>query len=120
MILLTAPGERVMRPDFGCEIWDLMFAPLGPNTFGMMNHAVRRAVVQWEPRVDLLDVTIDPSGSEEGRVDIIVSYRVKATNDTRNLVHPFYVIPKEEPGVSAPVGTASAGDRTFALKEEKT
>jgi phage baseplate assembly protein W len=119
MILMTAPGERVMRPDFGCELWDLVFHPLGPNTLGLMDQAVRRAVVQWEPRVELIDVTIDDTASDEGRADILLSYRVKATNDLRNLVYPFYVIPKEEPGPSESMETASAFERTLVLKEEE-
>jgi phage baseplate assembly protein W len=120
MILSTALGERVMRPDFGCEIWDLVFDPLGPNTLGTMNHAVRRAAAQWEPRVDLVDVAIDDTASDEGRVDILLTYRIKATNDTRNLVYPFYAIPREEQGAPAPAVTTSADGRSLVLKEEET
>ncbi len=59
MILMTAPGERLMRPQFGCRIWDLLFEPVNANTIGLMSEAVRDAVSQWEPRVDLDEVTID-------------------------------------------------------------
>jgi phage baseplate assembly protein W len=110
MILSTAPGERVMRPDFGCEIWDLLFAPLEPNTFGTMDYVVRTALIQWEPRIDLLDVVVEPSAEEDGLVDILISYRIKATNDMRNLVYPFYVIPKEQPAGPTPATPAGSGN----------
>ncbi len=95
VVLITAPGERVMRPQFGCRIWDLVFEPINANTLGLMGEAVRDAVGQWEPRVDLLDVEVSPDVGDHGRVRIALTYRVKATNDVRNLVHPFYVIPRE-------------------------
>jgi uncharacterized protein len=95
VVLITAPGERVMRPQFGCRIWDLVFEPINANTLGLMSEAVKDAVSQWEPRVDLVDVEILPDTGDIGRVDILLRYRVKATNDVRNLVHPFYVIPRE-------------------------
>lgn len=93
-IFATAPGERLMRPDFGCAIWELMFDPLNHNTLGLMAHSVREAVGQWEPRIELerVDVTVAPSGVS---VLIDITYRVRATNDRRNLVYPFYVIPKD-------------------------
>jgi uncharacterized protein len=96
MILSTAPGERVFRPDFGCRIWDLLFHPINASTIGLMAEAVRAAVGQWEPRVDLEDVTIEPDPYGQGLVHIDLTYRIRATNDRRNLVYPFYVIPKEE------------------------
>lgn len=95
MILMTAPGERLMRPQFGCRIWDLLFEPINANTIGLMGEAVRDAVSQWEPRVALEDVQIDVDQRDSGRVHINLRYRVKATNDRRNLVYPFYVIPQE-------------------------
>lgn len=95
VVLITAPGERVMRPQFGCRIWDLVFEPINANTLGLMSEAVKDAVSQWEPRVDLVDVDVQPDPAQPGRVRIHLTYRVKATNDVRNLVHPFYVIPRE-------------------------
>lgn len=96
IVLATAPGERVMRPRFGCAIWDLLFEPVNANTMGLMAVAVREAIGQWEPRVEVLDVQIVPDVTTDGRVHIEIDYRVKATNDRRNLVYPFYVIPIEE------------------------
>ncbi|MEO6126539.1 MAG: GPW/gp25 family protein [Ilumatobacteraceae bacterium] len=95
MVLITAPGERLMRPKFGCRIWDLLFEPVNANTIGLMAEAVRDAVSQWEPRVLLDDVQIDPDPRDHSRVLINLKYRVRLTNDRRNLVYPFYVIPQE-------------------------
>jgi phage baseplate assembly protein W len=95
VILSTAPGERVMRPDFGCRIWDLLFSPVEPNSLGLMVQAVREAVGRWEPRVELQDVTVRPDSGDASRVFITLAYVIRTTNDRRNLVYPFYVIPKE-------------------------
>jgi len=96
MILTTAPGERLMRPHFGCKIWELLFEPINANTLGLMSEAVREAIGRWEPRVTLEDVRLDPSQQDVGAVFINIDYVVRATNDRRNLVYPFYVIPRED------------------------
>jgi len=95
MVLSTAKGERLMRPQFGCAIWDQLFEPINANTLGLMAQAVRDAVGQWEPRVDLEDVVTSPDDADSGRVMIDITYRIRATNDRRNLVYPFYTIPGE-------------------------
>jgi phage baseplate assembly protein W len=95
MAIITAPGERVMRPQFGCRIWDLLFEPINANTLGLMAEAVRDTVSQWEPRVDLEEAIVEPDPANAARVIIDLRYRVRATNDRRNLVFPFYVIPRE-------------------------
>ena len=81
---------------FGCRIWDLLFEPINGNTIGLMAQAVRDALAQWEPRVVLQDVDVRPDSSDPGLVHIDVHYLVRTTNDRRNLVYPFYVIPREE------------------------
>lgn len=96
VILMTAPGERVMRPTFGCAIWEQLFEPINANTLGLMERAVRRAIGQWEPRVDVEEVEVVPDPGSVGKVTIRIGYRVRTTNDKRNLVYPFYVIPREE------------------------
>ena len=95
VVLMTAPGERLMRPKFGCEIWELMFEPINANTMGLMAQAVYRALGQWEPRILVDDVAIEPVPGALGAVNIQIEYRVKTTNDRRNLVYPFYTIPRE-------------------------
>ena len=95
MVLATAPGERLMRPRFGCRIWELLFEPINANTMGLMSVAVRDALGQWEPRIAVEDVVISPDEAAQGRVHIHITYTVRTTNDRRNLVYPFYVIPIE-------------------------
>jgi hypothetical protein len=96
MILSTVPGERVMRPDFGCAMWELLFAPLTAGTLGLVEQAVREALERWEPRIALQSV-VATRDQPTGTVTITIGYRVRATNDVRNLVFPFYTIPTEEP-----------------------
>lgn len=96
MVLSTAPGERLMRPRFGCRIWEHLYEPINPNTLGAMKQAVRDAVAEFEPRVEVENVVVRPSQAEQGMVDIDITYVIRATNDRRNLVYPFYVIPQEE------------------------
>jgi len=95
MVLATAPGERLMRPRFGCRIWELLFEPINANTMGLMAVAVREALGQWEPRITVDDVVVSPEDADKGQVHIRIAYTVKTTNDRRNLVYPFYVIPIE-------------------------
>jgi len=91
MILGTAKGERVMRPDFGCGIHDLVFAINSAGTAGRVASEVRQALVQWEPRIDLLNVTASPGDSQSNELLIEIEYRVRATNNRFNLVYPFYL-----------------------------
>jgi uncharacterized protein len=100
MALSTAPGERVMRPQFGCRIWDLLFEPVNANTLGLMAEAVRDALSQWEPRIEVEEIEVEPDPASPARVVIRILYRMRATNDRRNLVYPFYVIPHEEEGAN--------------------
>jgi uncharacterized protein len=95
IVLLTAPGERVMRPQFGCRIWDLLFEPITANLLGLISEAVRDALAQWEPRITVEQVNPVADEDQDGLVRIQIIYRVRATNDRRNLVYPFYVIPHD-------------------------
>ena len=94
LILSTAPGERVMRPNFGCAVWDHVFAPINASTLGRMEDAVKFALMQWEPRMEVEGVEAVRDEHDETRVLISIDYTVRATNDRRNLVYPFYVIPE--------------------------
>jgi hypothetical protein len=95
MVIVTAPGERLMRPQFGCRIWDLLFEPVTANLLGLIAEAVRDALAQWEPRIVVDDVRPVADEDDESLIRVDISYRVRATNDRRNLVYPFYVIPHE-------------------------
>ena len=98
LILATAPGERPMRPLFGCGIHEYVFAPADAATAGQIAYEVRIALERWEPRVDLVDVTVTFDGVDSGTLYIDIRYAVRGTNDPRNLVFPFYVIPSHDGG----------------------
>jgi uncharacterized protein len=91
MILGTAPGERMMRPDFGCGIHNLMFAPNSAGTTGQAVDDVHRALIEWEPRIDVLEVEVIPDEAQPNLLLIQLNYRVRTTNNRFNLVYPFYL-----------------------------
>ncbi|MCC7052821.1 MAG: GPW/gp25 family protein [Gemmatimonadaceae bacterium] len=91
LILSTAKGERVMLPEFGCGIHDLVFQPNTPATIGLVAQQVRRALVQWEPRIDVLDLVVESPPGEPTLLLIRVGYRIRANNALANLVYPFYL-----------------------------
>ncbi len=96
LILSTAQGERPMRPLFGCGIHDYVFDTIDARTIATLEAEIRIALDRWEPRIEVAAIDIDASEAEAGRLPIDISYLVRATNDRRNLVYPFYVIPAEE------------------------
>jgi uncharacterized protein len=95
IILGTSPGERVMRPDFGCRIQELVFAPNNLETCAMAERFVREALGRWEPRITLTKVSAEPNYENNGILMIEVSYIVKTTQDPRSLVFPFYLLPDQ-------------------------
>jgi uncharacterized protein len=95
LILGTSPGERPMRPEFGCRIHEFVFASADGATASLVAGEVRRALGRWEPRIDVEDVTVSFDASDAGVLYIDIRYSIRATNDRRNLVFPFYVIPGE-------------------------
>jgi uncharacterized protein len=90
IILETAPGERVMRPNFGCGIHDLVFAALDSTTLQLIRSSVEEALRRCEARIDVLDVTVAEAATDEGQLLIEIEYRVRRTNQSGNLVWPFY------------------------------
>ncbi len=96
LILATAPGERPMRPEFGCAVHDYVFAPADATTAGAIGDAVRTSLRFWEPRIDVTGVAVTFDAVDEGILLIDVGYRIRGSNDPRNLVFPFYVIPNRE------------------------
>jgi phage baseplate assembly protein W len=91
MILRTAPGERPMRPDFGCGIHDLVFDTVGGDVIGKIVGSVTGALQTWEPRIDVLGVTAAEDAADPTRLLIEIDYRIRSTNSRFNLVFPFYV-----------------------------
>ena len=96
IILETSPGERVMRPEFGCRAKELIFAPLDASTQGLMAYHVRRALRRWEPRIELRSVDVYPDPNRDGVLLVEINYEIKATHDERSIVYPFYIMGEEE------------------------
>lgn len=91
VIVGTAKGERMMRPDFGCAIHDFVFSVIDTSTLTMIKSAVREAVIRWEPRVELLEVEAAGEAVADGVLAVRILYRVRSTNTEANLVYPFYL-----------------------------
>jgi phage baseplate assembly protein W len=98
IILLTPKGQRVMRPEFGCQIHELLFAPNDATTAGLAAYYVEEALGMWEPRIRVLNVSAHPDPLDAARLLIDIDYEIKATHDRRSLVFPFYRIPGEGEG----------------------
>lgn len=96
IILGTAPGERVMRPNFGCQIHDLLFAPNTLATATLVSEYCVEALNKWEPRISEIEAEAEPSREDPNRMDIQIKYTVNATNTPRNLVYPFYIRRSDE------------------------
>jgi phage baseplate assembly protein W len=95
IILMTYPGERPMRPAFGCRLRDFVFRPADTSTAAELSFEVRNSLTRWEPRVDVHHVHVVPDPLTPNRLQVEVVYAVKQTNDIRNLVFPFYTIPDD-------------------------
>jgi phage baseplate assembly protein W len=91
IILGTARGERVMRPDFGCGIHELVFSTGGSTLTGQVIREVREALVLWEPRIDVQDVRAAADPADPATLLVEIDYRVRTTNNQFNLVYPFYL-----------------------------
>jgi phage baseplate assembly protein W len=95
IILGTSPGQRVMRPTFGCRLHELVFSPNNSHTAVQARRFVEEALGMWEPRINVLSVEVRPDPNADNHLLIEIEYAVKATHDRRSLVHPFYLIPGE-------------------------
>lgn len=91
IILSTSKGERVMRPDFGCGVHDLVFAPINTTTINLVQNSIQEALTLWEPRIELIKVEVSTEKSDEGKLLVSIDYRVRVTNNRFNLVYPFYL-----------------------------
>jgi len=96
LILTTYPGERPMRPEFGSRLRDYVFGPASMEHAADLSHEVHQALVRWEPRIEVDRVETYASPTDLAMLYIDIEYTVKATNDKRNLVFPFYHIPENE------------------------
>jgi len=96
LVLGTAPGERVMRPEFGCRAWELVFAPRNAATRSLMIYYVEQALGRWEPRIDLTEVQVLDDPQHDGALLVQIDYRIKATHDERSIVYPFFLTGEEQ------------------------
>jgi hypothetical protein len=92
VLLSTAPGERVMQPDYGCDLRSLVFSELDASAVTAVQDAIRRAILFFEPRIDLESVDADDARAAEGVLTLHLNYRVRTTNTRSNMVYPFYFI----------------------------
>jgi phage baseplate assembly protein W len=98
IIIATAPGERPMRPEFGCGVHRFVFESIDASTLGLMEHEIREALHRWEPRVRVDEVGFSWDPENADLLIIELTYTIRQTTSIRNLVYPFYVVPAEGPG----------------------
>lgn len=89
LLLTTTPGERVMRPGYGCHLHRLVFSPNDDTTHGLAIHYVRQALLRWEPRIEIISLDARRNDEDPGRMDILLEYRLKKTLQSASLVLPF-------------------------------
>lgn len=91
LIIMTRKGERVMRPDFGCDIHQFLFDTVNYTMLMRMQQAVEEALIRWEPRITDIEVEVLNPRQDDNVLEISVDYRVRTTNSPFNLVFPFYL-----------------------------
>lgn len=91
VILETSKGERVMRPDFGCGVHDLPFKSINQAFMNEVKTNVREALLRYEPRIEVMQLTVSDEEADNGKLKVKIKYRVRATNNTFNMVYPFYL-----------------------------
>lgn len=95
LLLTIRPGERVMRPGYGCRLHELAFAPNDDTTAGLAMHLVRQAIRRWEPRVDILDIDATRNDAQPSRLNIVLDYRVRPHLTHHQLALPVNLMPTE-------------------------
>lgn len=91
LILKTSMGERIMRPDFGCGLNELVYSTIDTSTASLAIFYVEEALKKWEPRIELIKVDANADSKEGNRLNISIEYKVISSNTRYNLVYPFYV-----------------------------
>ncbi len=107
IILGTAPGERIRRPDFGCKIHDLMFAPNNAMTAARAEIYCEEAIYKYEPRIESVTCRAMPNPSQPNVLDLKVQYIIAGTNSEKNLVFPFYL---KDPNEEKPNGVSNGSN----------
>ena len=90
VLLSTRQGERIMVPGYGCSLEELLFESINLTLTTQITDLIRTAILYYEPRIDLLDVVLNQDYILDGRIDILIEYRIRATNSRQNMVYPFY------------------------------
>jgi uncharacterized protein len=96
IILGTRPGERVMRPTFGCRAHELVFDPRSAETMSLLQEYVSQALRIWEPRIELHAVNVIADRQNDGALLADIEYEIKSTHDVRSIVYPFFIEHEEE------------------------
>lgn len=91
ILFSTTPGERIMVPKYGCSLWEMVFRGIDKSLVTDLEDAVATAILDWEPRIDVVAVSVEPDATVDGKVLVSVDYVVRQTNSRSNLVYPFYV-----------------------------
>jgi phage baseplate assembly protein W len=91
ILFSTTLGERIMLPEYGTQIWQMVFRAINTTLMTQLADMVSQAILYWEPRIDVVDINVTPDASQDGRVLIMVDYIVRRTNTRSNLVYPFYL-----------------------------
>jgi phage baseplate assembly protein W len=112
LIVRTRRGARLMRPEFGCRVWELLFASNDASTWTLAGHHVREALGWWEPRIEVNDVRCAPDPGNPAAMEVEVEYTIRSSHDRRSLVFPFYLIPDE-----AATAAAKAAETAAAMAE---
>jgi phage baseplate assembly protein W len=95
LLLTTRPGERVMRPEYGCHLGRVLFSPNDDTSAGLAMHYVRQALERWEPRIDILRVDAGRNAEHPARMDVVLEYRVRSTQQSERLLFPLYLAEAE-------------------------
>jgi uncharacterized protein len=95
VILETSPGERVMRPEFGCRAWELLFEPRDATTIALLRRHVMNALAMWEPRIEVVGVDVIDAPEFDNALVVNVRYLIKDTHDERSIVYPFYILDEQ-------------------------
>jgi uncharacterized protein len=96
IILGTRPGERVMRPTFGCRAYELIFEPRVSATISLLQEYVSQALLLWEPRIEVINVNVAADDINDSALLAEIEYVIKATHDTRSIVYPFFIEAEQE------------------------
>lgn len=92
ILFSTRPGERMMQPEYGCDLSFLNFEPINAGLIGLVEDRVQQSIIHFEPRIKLEDIRIDSNRVLDGVLDILIEYTIITTNTRNNIVFPYYII----------------------------